>query len=351
MIRNAPATTANNAVINEQTLSGPQKAAILLVMMGDEASADILKHLADDEVQMVTHEVARTKKVPPAMAEAILEEFYQLTSARDYMVRGGVQYAENMLIKAFGPETARKLMDQLQKSLGQDLATFDTLQRADPQQLAKFLHNEHPQTIALVLSHLHAQQGAVLLAALPPSIRSDVALRVANLDQISPEVITKITKVIGQKLNALGEFSREAYGGVRAVAEIINLLDSETTKEILDGIGEQDASLLDTIRHLMFVFDDILLIDPNGVKEILARADRKAVTVALKGTSEKMKTHFMQCMSQRGAELMREDMEALGPVKIKDVDAAQQQIITIIRELETEGVLNLRGAVGEQYVV
>ena len=351
MIRNAPAVAANNAVIDEQTLSGPQKAAILLVMMGDEASADILKHLAEDEIQLVTHEVARTKKVPPGMAEAILEEFYQLTSAREYMVRGGVQYAENMLIKAFGPETARKLMEQLQKALGQDLATFDTLQRADPQQLAKFLHNEHPQTIALVLSHLNAQQAAILLGALPQTLRSDVALRVANLDQISPEVITKIANVIGQKLNALGEFSREAYGGVRAVAEIINLLDSETTKEILAGIGEQDPNLLATIRHLMFVFDDILLIDPNGVKEIVARVDRKALTVALKGTSEQMKNHFMQCMSQRGAELMREDMEALGPVKIKDVDGAQQQIITIIRELETEGVLNLRGAVGEQYVV
>jgi flagellar motor switch protein FliG len=348
MIKNAP---ASNALVNEPTLSGPQKAAILLVMMGDEASADILKHLSDDEVQKVTHEVARTKRVPPAMAEAILEEFYQLTSAREYMARGGVQYAENMLVKAFGPEAARKLMDQLQKALGQDLATFDTLQRADPQQLAKFLHNEHPQTIALVLAHLSSQQAAVLLGALPPGLRSDVAMRVANLDQISPEVITKITKVISQKLNALGEFSREAYGGVRAVAEIINLLDSETTKEILNGIGEHDANLLDTIRHLMFVFDDILLIDPNGIKEILARADRKSVTVALKGTSEKMKTHFMQCMSQRGAELMREDMEALGPVKIKDVDAAQQQIITIIRDLETEGILNLRGAVGEQYVV
>ena len=347
MITNAPPSTAPP----QEALTGMEKAAILLVMLGDQAGAEVIKHLSEDEVQLVAREVAKLKKVPPDLAESVLEEFYQLTAARDYLVKGGLDYTKSMLINAFGPEAARKLMDRLVKALGQDMATFDALQKADPQQLAKFLHNEHPQTIALVLSHLNSSQAAALLASLPPGMRADVALRVASLDQISPEVIMKIASVIGQKLNALGEFSRESYGGVRAVAEMFNRLDSETSKEILKSIEEQDSNLVETIRHLMFVFDDILLIDPNGLKEVLSRVDRKALTVALKGTSEQLKNHFLQCMSQRGAEMMREDMEALGPVKIKDVEAAQQQVIAIIRQLESEGVLSLRGTVGEQYVV
>jgi flagellar motor switch protein FliG len=349
MITNAPQSTPGSTTAEIAT--GLEKAAILLVMLGDQASADVIKQLSEDEVQLVAREVARLKKVPPDLAEAVLEEFYQLTAARDYLLKGGLDYTKSMLINAFGPDAARKLMDRLVKALGQDMATFDALQKADPQQLAKFLHNEHPQTIALVLSHLNSSQAAALLASLPPALRPDVALRVANLDQISPEVIMKIASVIGQKLNALGEFSRESYGGVRAVAEMFNRLDSETSKEMLKAIEEQDANLVETIRHLMFVFDDILLIDPNGLKEVLARVDRKALTVALKGTSEQLKNHFLQCMSQRGAEMMREDMEALGPVKIKDVEAAQQQVIAVVRQLESEGVLSVRGTVGEQYVV
>jgi flagellar motor switch protein FliG len=347
MIANAPPTNKSP----EDLATGVEKAAILLIMLGDQASADVVKHLTEDEVQLVAREVARLKKEPPALAEAVLEEFYQLTTARDFLVKGGIDYTKSMLINAFGPETARKLMDRLVKALGHDMATFDALQKADPQQLAKFLHNEHPQTIALVLSHLNSSQAAALLASLPAGLRADVALRMANLDQISPEVIMKIASVIGQKLNALGEFSRESYGGVRAVAEMFNRLDSDTSKEILNAIEGQDSGLVETIRALMFVFDDILLIDPTGLKEVLSRVDRKALTVALKGTSEQLKSHFLQCMSQRGGEMMREEMEALGPVKIKDVEAAQQQVIAIIRQLETEGVLSVRGTVGEQYVV
>jgi flagellar motor switch protein FliG len=335
----------------ELDLSGIQRAAVVLVMLGDQASAEILKHLTEDEVQLVSREVARLKTVDAQIAEAVLEEFYTLTAARDYVIKGGLDYAKTMLQNAFGPETAKKLMDRLIRAMGSDAVTFDAIQKADPQQLAKFLHNEHPQTIALVLSHLNPSQAAALLASLPGTLRGDVSLRMASLDQISPDVINKIAAVIAQKLNALGEFSRESYGGVRAVAEMFNRLDSETSKEILNSIESEDAQLVETIRHLMFVFDDILLIDVNAIKEVLARVDRKVLTVALKGTGEQLKNHFLQCMSQRGAEMMREDMEALGPVKIKDVESAQQQVITVIRQLEAEGVLSLRGTVGEQYVV
>jgi flagellar motor switch protein FliG len=173
----------------------------------------------------------------------------------------------------------------------------------------------------------------------------------ASLDQISPDVINKIAAVIGQRLNALGEFSRESYGGVKAVAEMLNRSDSESSKEILGFIEEQDPNLVQTIRHLMFVFEDILLIDTSGLKEVLSRVDRKVLTIALKGTSEQLKSHFLECMSQRGAEMLREDMEALGPIKIREVEAAQQQVIAVVRALEAEGVLSVGGAVGEQYVV
>jgi flagellar motor switch protein FliG len=173
----------------------------------------------------------------------------------------------------------------------------------------------------------------------------------ANLDQISPEIISKIAGIIGQKLKALGEFSRESYGGIRAVAEMLNRLDSATSKEILESIEPDSPALVETIRHLMFVFEDLLLVDQNGIKEILAKTDRKLLTVALKGTSDKLRNHFMLCMSQRGAEMLREDMDALGPVKIREVEAAQQQIIAIVRQLEADGTLNLKETVGEQYVV
>jgi|SRR5450432_3460266 len=342
-------------ITNVQTtaavLTGIEKAAILLVVLGDQASANIVKQLSEDDVEIVSREVARLKKVSPEDAEAVLEEFYQLSSAREYYATGGVEYAKNMLLKAFGADVSKRMMDRLLAALGNDMATFDALQKADPQQLAKFLHSEHPQTIALVIAHLNPSQAAALLTALPPEMRGDVALRVASLDQISPEVISKIAVVIGQKLNTLGQFSRESYGGVHTVAEMFNRLDSVISKEILSSIAEQDAALVETIQHLMFVFDDLLLLDENSLKEVMGRVDRKILTVALKGTGDLLKDHFLKGMSSRGADMMREDMESLGPVKIKEVEAAQQQVIAVVRELENEGVLSVRGTVGEQYVV
>jgi len=234
--------------------------------------------------------------------------------------------------------------------LGSDVANFDVLHKADPQQLAKFIHNEHPQTIALILSHLNPSHAAALLVSLPAPTRPDVALRMANLDQISPEIVAKIASVVGEKLLSLGEFSRAAYGGVRAVSEMFNRLDSNASKEILNTIEAQNPTLVETIRHLMFVFEDLLLVDPAGVRELTSRVDRKLLTVALKGTSDRLRDHLMQGMSQRGAEMLKEDMEAMGPVKIKDVEAAQQQMIAVLRTLEAEGVINLNGTAGEQYV-
>jgi len=336
---------------NTEEVSSRRKAAILMVMIGDESSSEILKQLDEEEVQVIGREIARVQTLTSEEAEGVLEEFYQMAIARDYVVKGGVDYARKVLLTAFGPETAKRMLDRLMKSLGNETLSFDALQKADPSQLAKFIHSEHPQTIALVLSHLNPSQAAGLLLSLPTELRADVALRMASLDEISPEIIGKIASVIGAKLKALGELSREAYGGVDAVAEIFNRLDSNTSKEILEHIEQENAPLVETIRHLMFVFEDLLMLDVNAIKELLAKVDRKVLTVALKGTSDQMKNHMLQAMSQRGADMLREDMESLGPVKIKEVESAQQQIIAVVRQLEAEGVISMKGVAGEQYVV
>jgi flagellar motor switch protein FliG len=324
---------------------------MLLVVLGEQASAELLQQLSEDEVQRVSREVAKITAISSEQAETVLNEFHHISTAGDYVARGGLEFARKLLMTAFAPDVAKRLLDRLSKALGADAASFDALQKADPGQLAKFIHNEHPQTIALVLSHLNQTQAAALLTSLPSEMRADVALRMASLDQISPDIIIKIASVIGQKLKTLGEFSRESYGGVRAVAEMLNRLDSTSTREILTHIEQQDTNIAETIRHLMFVFEDLLLIDPMGLKEVLAKIDRKVLTVALKGTSEQLRNQILGSMSQRGADMLREDMDALGPIKIKEVDAAQQQIIAIVRQLESEGVVSLKGTVGEQYVL
>ncbi len=303
----------------QERVSGVRKAAILLVMIGDEASSEILRTLDEDEVQEISREIARVQTLTSEEAEGVLEEFYQMAVAHDYVVKGGLEYAKKVLVSAFGPEHAKKMLDRLMKTLGNETLSFDALRKTDPQQLAKFIHSEHPQTIALILSHLNPSQAAGLLFSLPAELRADVALRMASLDQISPEIITKIATVIGSKLKTLGELSREAYGGVNAVAEMFNRLDSNTSKDILDTIEKANPSLVETIRLLMFVFEDLLLLDVNAIKEVLAKMDRKILTVALKGTSEAMNNHMLQAMSQRGAEMLREDMDAQRPIKNKDV--------------------------------
>jgi flagellar motor switch protein FliG len=335
---------------NDQ-IPGLRKTAILLLMIGDEASSGILRELDAGEVDEISREIARVQSLTPEEAEGVLEEFHKMVTARDYVIKGGIDYAKKLLVSAFGDEQAQRMLDRLMKSLGNESLSFDALQKTDPQQLSKFIHSEHPQTVALIISHLNPSQGAALLAQLPKEMRGDVATRMASLDQISPDIISKIANVIGLKLRALGEMSRESYGGVDAVAEMLNRLDSNATKDILEAMEIANPPLAEQIRHLMFVFEDLMLLDANAIKEVLAKVDRKILTVALKGTSEKMKTHILQAMSQRGADMLREDMDAMGPIKIKEVESAQQQIIAVVRQLETEGVVSLKGATGEQYVV
>lgn len=330
-------------------VSGVRKAAVLLISLGDQASAKVVSQLSEDEVQRVSKEVAKIRSISTEQVETVLDEFYNLTLATEYVVSGGIEYARKMLVSAFGPEAAMRLLDKLPKELHKP-SSFSALQKVEPRQLARFLQSEHPQTIALILSHLDSSKSAALLISLPDEIQSDVAMRMAALDQIAPEIITKIADVIEEKLKGLGDFSRESHGGVRAVAEMFNRLDSSTSEQLLKNIEQRDPNTAGGIRHLMFVFEDFLSLDQTGIKEVLARVDRKVLTIALKGTSEALKTHFTSCMSQRGAEMLKEDMDAAGPVRIKDVEAAQKQIIEKVKELQAEGVISLTGG-SDQYVV
>src|ERR1700719_694596 len=232
----------NTSGSEPEKIPGLRKAAILMVMLGDEASGTILRQLDEDEVQEISREIARVQSLTSEEAEGVLEEFYQMAVAHDYVVKGGIEYAKKVLISAFGPEHAKKMLDRLMKTLGNETLSFDALRKTDPQQLAKFIHSEHPQTIALILSHLNPSQAAGLLFSLPAELRADVALRMASLDQISPEIITKIATVIGSKLKTLGELSREAYGGVHAVAEMFNRLDANAGKDILEHIEKANPA-------------------------------------------------------------------------------------------------------------
>ncbi len=255
-----------------------------------------------------------------------------------------------MLANAFGPEGAKRIADHLPKAGSRANKNIETLQKADPQQLSRFMEGEHPQTIALILSHLSPAQAASLIANLPPELRPDVTLRIAQLDKVSPDVVARVSLVITEKLRSMGEVRLESHGGPRSVAEILNRMDSAVSDEIL-GNMKDEQSLVDAIRHYMFTFDDLTLIDPMAMKEVVAKIDKKLLVIALKGTSDQLKDHFLQCMSQRGAEMLREDMEAAGPVRIKDVEAAQQQILAVVQQLESEGVLSMKGGGADQYVV
>jgi flagellar motor switch protein FliG len=330
-------------------MPGSRKAAILMVLLGDEASAGVFRFMQEDEIQEISREISRLGEINSEVADDILEDFYRLTLAETFLARGGPEYAKRLLVKAFGMEASKKLLDYLNISLQSTLVGFDNLQKADPVQLSKFIQSEQPQTIALVLAHLNSSQAAALLSSLPASLRADVVMRMANLEQISPDVISKITSILEQKLRSLGDFNRESYGGIRAVAELINRMETKAAAAILEKVESDNPALALSIRNLMFVFDDLLLIDDQGMREILQRIDKKVLTVALKGTSDELRNQFFRNMSSRAVEMMREDMEVLGPVKVRDVETAQLQIVSVIRKLDESGVLTLKGG-GDEYI-
>lgn len=347
-------TTIEEAPQAEKTphgaITGVMKAAILLVTLGEQASAAVVKQLTDDEVRKVTRAIADIRIISPQQAEQVLDEFYQATTAREFPHQGGADYARRVLTTAFGREGGRLVNELALDELGAEHAA-EPLRRTAPQHLSLLIRDEHPQTVAIVLAHLNQAQGAALLASLPKESRADIAIRMAALDQISPGVIKKISSVLTQRIQSLGEVKREAIGGVRFVAEVLNRMEGGASDEILDDIRDRQEALEQGIRHYMFVFEDLLRIDSKGIKEVVAKVDRKLLVLALKGTSDELKNHLLGCMSQRGAEMVREDMEAMGPVKIRDVEAAQQQIIAAVRMLEKEGVVSLAAGEESQYVL
>ena len=334
----------------DDSVAGIKKAAILMVLLGDEASAGVFRYLQEDEVQEISREISRLGKIEPEVADHVMDEFHRLTMAQTLVARGGAEFAKKLLVKAFGGDASKKLLDRLNISLQSTFVGFDSLQKADPAQLSKFIASEQPQTIALVLAHLNSSQAAALLSSLPVPLRAEIVMRMASLEQISPEIISKITTILEQKLRSLGEFNREAYGGIRAVAELINRMETKSAGSILEKIENENPSLALSIRNLMFVFDDVMMIGDQGMREIIQRIDKKTLTVALKGCSEELKVQFFRNMSSRAVEMLREDMEVLGPVKVRDVEAAQQQIVAVVRKLDEDGTINLKGGGGDEYV-
>ena len=331
-------------------MTGVRKAAILTLLLGETASGELFKHLNEEEIEAIAREVALLGPVPPELASGVLEEFHQMWKAAEYLTKGGVDYAQKLLVNSLGADMARRVLDRVMKTF-ESAAAFDGLERADPQQLSKFIQSEHPQTIALILAHLKPGQAAELLHGLPEDLRVDVLTRMANLDEISPDVITRISQVLEQRLKSLGGSAHESFGGVRAVAELLNRIDRSVSQSVLEAIEGQAPDLAVSIRNLMFVFDDLLHVEDSGLREIIQRADKKALTIALKGTSEEIRERFFQNMSKRAADMIREEMDLLGAIRLRDVEKNQQEIVAIARKLEEEGLLVTGAAAGEPYVV
>jgi flagellar motor switch protein FliG len=337
-------------VREEAVLTGTRKAAILTLMVGEEVASNIFKHLSEDEIEIIAREVAAIGAIKPENGQQVLDEFHTLWRASEYLTRGGVEYAQKLLVKSLGADMARRVLDRVVKSFESSMA-FTNLERADPQQLSKFILSEHPQTIALLLAHLKPSQAAQLANSLPEDLRVEVITRMATLDEISPEVIMRVSSVIEQRLKSLGNQTHESYGGVRAVAELLNRLDRGVSSAVLETIEGESPDLAVSIRNLMFVFDDLLNVDDTALREIIQRADKKTLTMALKGSSEDIRSRFLQNMSKRAAQMIREEMEVLGAVRLREVEKAQQEIVAIARKLEEEGLLVTGAAAGEPYVV
>jgi flagellar motor switch protein FliG len=330
--------------------SGSRKAAIVTLALGERWTRELFKFLSEEEIEKIAREVAELGTVPAEASEKILEEFHQMAVASEFITRGGVDYASRLLNESLGNEAAQRIIDRLVKSF-QSTAGFSSLERADPQQLSKFILGEHPQTIALILAHLNAANAAQLISLLPDVMRADVLTRMANLDDISPDVITRISSVIEQRLKTVGTTSRESFGGVRAVAELFNRLDRSVSQPVLEAIESQTPDLAVSIRNLMFVFDDLQFVDDAAMREIVQRADKKVLCVALKGATEEIRQRFFQNMSKRAGEMLKEEMDVLGAIRLREVEKAQHEIVSIARKLEEEGLIVTGAAAGEPYVV
>ena len=321
-----------------------------MVILGEDAASEIYRFLPQPEVEQITQEIATINAVEPDTGLAVLEEFEHLILTGDYITQAGMEYANKVLVKAFGAEGASELLRQVSRAAEISGTKLDSLRKADPQQLAKFIEHEHPQTIALILAHLESKQASTVLMRLPPELRAEPIKRLAQLRQFSPEMAQRVAVVLHKRLEALGEQSRRAYAGLRGVADLMNRLDVATGKTILEAIEEEDPKLALSIRNLMFTFEDLLTIPEAGVRELLGQMDKKTLATALRGASEELKNYIFKAMSSRAVEMLKEDMEVLGPVKAKEINKAQLEAVAIARKLEAEGKLTLIQEVDDEYV-
>ena len=329
-------------------LTGVQKAAVLLITLGPERSAEIFKHLKDEEIEELTLEIANTRSVAPEVKEEVLSEFYQVCLAQQYIAEGGIGYAKQLLDKALGNERAQEVITKLTASL--QVRPFEFVRKTDPSQLLNFIQDEHPQTIAMILSYLTSAQSAMVLGALPPEKQADVAKRIAMMDRTSPDVIKEVERVLERRLASLVNQDYTIVGGVDAIVNILNTVDRATEKHIMESLEIEEPELADEIRKKMFVFEDILLLDDRAIQRVLRDVDNNDLAVALKSAGDEVQNVIFKNLSKRLAAIIKEDMDFMGPVRMKDVEEAQQKIVGVIRRLEDAGEIVISRGGGDDII-
>lgn len=334
-------------------VSGLRKAAILITLLGEEAAAKIFRLLSEEELQAVTTEIYRLGVVSKELSLKVLEEYHQLTQAQDHLAQGGQDVAARLLTSAFGEQGAQTMLQRLMRSQDVNSSRVESLQRIEPKQLARFLEGEHPQTIALVLGHLETKQASALLMCLPHPVRAESVRRLANLRQFSPAMAETVANVLNRRLRSVGEQKKKKYSGFENVADLMNNIDAATSGEILETIEMEmeQAALANSIRDLMFTFDDFLAVPEMQLRTLTGAVDKKLLTLALKGASLALRNHFYATMSSRAIEMMKEEADQLGPVRNKDVAKAQLDVVATARKLETEGKMILKSDGADEYVV
>ena len=337
------------AAKSEDHISGTQKAAILLIALGPEKSATIFKHLKEEEIEELTLEIANTRSVSPQTKESVLNEFYQVCLAQQYIAEGGINYAKELLEKALGEEKAMDVIGRLTASL--QVKPFEFVRKTEPAQLLNFIQDEHPQTIALILSYLSPAQSAMVLSSLSPDRQADVVKRIAMMDRTSPDVIKEVERILESKLSNLVNQDYSIVGGVDAVVDILNTVDRGTEKHIMETLEIEEPEMADEIRKKMFVFEDILLLDDRAIQRVLRDVDNGDLAMALKGANEEVQNAIFNNMSKRLAVMIREDMDFMGPVRMKDVEEAQQKIVNVIRKLEDSAEIVISRGGGDEIIV
>ena len=333
----------------DSSLSGVQKAAILLIVLGPERSAEIFKHLKEEEIEELTLEIANTRSITPQIKDEVVNEFYQVCLAQQYISEGGIGYAKELLEKALGTEKAMDVIGKLTASL--QVKPFEFIRKTEPSQLLNFIQDEHPQTIALILAYLSPQQASIIISSLPQERQADVAKRVAMMDRTSPDVIKEVEKILESKLASLVNQDYTIIGGVDQVVEILNAVDRGTEKHIMETLEIEEPELADEIRKKMFVFEDILLLDDRAIQRVLHDVDNNDLAMALKGSNEQVQNAIFNNLSKRLASMIKEDMEFMGPVRMKDVEEAQQKIVNIIRKLEDSAEIVISRGGGDEIIV